>query len=109
MSRRTLQLTPEEQAKVDKLRRRREALNIDPEWQFLAEFGYYYGYEGIRAIRNNEIPLEEAQALLLAAHKRWNRKVIDIANATYVASAAAQSKKGKSIMKKGLENYTRNT
>ena len=110
MSQRVLQLTPEEQAKVNRVKQRHDALKIDPEWQFTAEFGYYYGFDGIRAIRNNEITLEDAETLLMAANKRWNRKVIDIANATYTSVAAANAgKKGKRIMKQGLRHYIRNS
>lgn len=71
----------------------------------ISEFGYYYGWEGVKAILENEIDLETVTVLLQGSRKVWYSKVIDTAVANRVAFVAAQSKKGNTVMKKGLEKF----
>lgn len=100
-----LELTPEELERVNKARKNHDKKKVNPEWQFLAEFGYYYGWEGIKAIMDNEMTIDQATQLLLGSRKVWYSKVIDNAIATQTAVASANSKKPGSVMKKGLSNF----
>jgi hypothetical protein len=100
-----LSLTPEEAAKVQRARSKAEATSIDEEWLFISEFGYYYGWEGVKTILNNEIDLNTAATLLIGAKKVWYSKLVDSAVATYTANAAAQSKKPKQVMANGLKGF----
>lgn len=84
-----LELSKQELAKVQKSRRRNEGVKIEPEWLFLSEFGFYYGWEGISAILNNEISQEAATALLMGARKIWNRRNFDTIQGMFVASLSA--------------------
>lgn len=102
-----LQLTPEEQAKVERLKANQEATSVSPEWMFVARFGYFYGYEGIKAIMDNQIDFEIAQTLLRGAEKMEARGVVDTANAVYIANIASRSKKGSQLLKKGLAGYVK--
>lgn len=65
---------------------------VSYELYITAEFGYYYGWGAIEAIRNNEITLPEVHALLEAARKVWYSKVIDQSHGNMVAGIASQSK-----------------
>lgn len=79
--------------------------NVTPELYVVAEFGYYFGYEGIRAIKAQEISLDEVYVLLAAARKVWYSKVVDTSHATVVAQVAAQSKNIASSFAKGMSTF----
>lgn len=100
-----LELTPQELAKVQRTRARSEVSKLEPEWEIVAEFGYYYGWEAIAAILNNEISFEIVERLLRGARRVRYGKVIDYAVATEVAVASAHSKKPRVNMKKGLNHF----
>lgn len=100
-----LQLTDEQLARIERSKARREGAKISPEWGFVARFGKFYGWQGVMAILNNEIDLETAIMLMRGADSVRASEVIDFANASYIAGIASRSKKGSSIMKKGLKNY----
>lgn len=71
----------------------------------VAEFGYYFGYDGIRAIKNNEISLEEVHILLAAARKVWYSKVVDQSHGGLVAGIAAGSKNPSSSFNKNMQVF----
>lgn len=50
---------------------------VSSEIYLVAEFGYYFGWNAIEAIRNNEINLEEAFALIRGARKVWYQKLVE--------------------------------
>jgi hypothetical protein len=102
-----LKLTAEQIAKASQAKKRAEAgkVELDNEWMFIAEFGYYFGYEGIRAILDNEIDLSTAKYLLDAARKVWFSKAADMAHGSFIAAAAAQSKKPAAAFKKGIASF----
>lgn len=101
-----LELTPEELAVVARRKRQNEPVKVSPEELFIAEFGYYYGWEGVVALVNNQVSMTDANTLLTGARKVWNAKMVDVASAVFTASAAAQSgKRAKQIMNKGLKEF----
>ena len=62
---------------------------IPNEMYLVAEFGYYFGYEGIRDVRDNKITLEEMNALLEGARKVWYVKLVEQANIMRVVAESA--------------------
>ena len=92
---------------------------ISPEMYVIAEFGYYFGFEGILAIKRGYIEytdakgsvvkepftLDEVLALLEAAKKVWYSKVIDSAHGTMVASASKYAKQPGEAFKGGMQPY----
>ena len=102
-----LQLTPEQLEKITQAKARKESTKIDEEWAFIARFGYYYGWEAIMSILNNEISLETAIALLEGAEKVHASHVVDNAVGSQVAFASVNAKKGKSqsVFKKGMAQF----
>lgn len=103
---RRLKLTPEEEAKVARMKQRAEGVKVDSEWLFIAEFGYYYGWEGVQAILKNEISFAEANMLLQGAIKVWYGKLVQMGRVTYTANAASQSKNGHLKLEKGLKEFS---
>lgn len=102
---RVLQLSDEEMARIKQAKAKHEKTKVTPEWQFIAEFGYFFGWEGVAAIMANQIDFDQAQQLIQGARKVWYTKVIDQAVATQAAVASAQSKKPAQVMKKGLKPF----
>lgn len=91
-----LTLSSEDLAKVTKAREKAEGkrdANVDPETYFIAEFGYYFGFEGIKSILNNEIDLETASALLAGARKVWYGQLSELGNVQFIAAQSAASTK----------------
>jgi hypothetical protein len=95
-----LEISEEDMAKVMRARQRHEKTKVNDSWLFLAEFGYYFGWDGIQAIRTDSICIEEAEALLIGARKVWNGKVYDQASASFIGSVSAQSKRPAQTFKK---------
>lgn len=93
---RALQLNDEELAKIKRAREKAEgkrSVEVDPESYFIAEFGYYFGFEGIKAILNNEIDLETASTLLAGARKVWYANLSEVGHVHFIAAQAAGSTK----------------
>lgn len=91
--------TEEEIARAQALRDKMlqdEDTPVDESWVFLAEFGMYFGYEGIRAILSNDPYLEggRAEELLRAARVVHSRNVIDHGQAVRAGVRSALSNKG---------------
>lgn len=117
-------MSPEDKAKAiargKKRMERAKGSSISPEMYVVAEFGYYFGFEGIMAIKRGYIEypdlttgevvrepftLEEVLALLEAAKKVWYSKVIDSAHGTMVASASKYAKSPGEAFKSGMETF----
>lgn len=63
-------LTEEEKAKLGQARQDSGSAEVSTEMMMLAEFGIHFGFDGIRAIVNNEITdLSMVNELILAARK----------------------------------------
>ncbi len=90
---RRLELTPEDLAKVATARGLDQKASIDPEWRAIAEFGTFYGFDAVMAVLNNEISADEMTQLILGARDVQREKNRDTAQAVFVASVSAQSKK----------------
>lgn len=98
-----LELSPEDLEKVNRNRAKREAVQIDEEQLFIAEFGMLYGYEGIRAILQNEIDSDTAVWLLLAGRKLEHLAQFRRTQAAFIGAAASKAKKPSSAFKKATE------
>lgn len=116
-------MSPEEREKALKRAERRlsskRGHDISPEIYLVAEFGYYFGWDGILAIKRGYIEktdglgkaikepftLEEAMVLLEGARKVWASKVVDKAHATLIGTQTAYSKTPRDTFEKGAEPY----
>jgi hypothetical protein len=89
-----LGLTDEElkQAAAAKQRYEGQQIPVDPEWYFIAKFGKHYGWDGIMAILNNEINMETATMLYVAAEKVEAGGMLANAQASFIGAAAANGK-----------------
>ena len=101
-----LKLTPE-QAKIvaAKKARHENKLKVDPEWFFIAEFGSFYGWEGVKTILNNEVDIDTANMLLLGARKVRAQHIIEDAVASQVAFSSAQSRTPKKTFSTGIKEF----
>lgn len=113
MSKSLLELMPkaERDKAVERGRKRMErqrskkGLDVSPEMYIVAEFGYYFGWEGVMAIRRGYIEkvsangsiikdpftLEEALVLLEGARKVWYSKLTEQAHAGIVSNSFKSS------------------
>lgn len=111
MNKSLLDLMPKEEAEkaIERGRKRMQrnkGSKVSPEMYTVAEFGYYFGWEGVLAIKRGYIDktdskgnvvkepftLDEVLVLLEAARKVWYSKVIEQSHGNMVASIGAQSK-----------------
>ena len=60
--------------------------SVTQEMYFLAEFGYYYGWQGVLAIETNQITLEKATELLEATRKVWFSHVYELSLGNFYAN-----------------------
>lgn len=104
-----LEISDEDLAKVAAARSRHEGTKVETEWLFIAEFGKYFGWAGVVAIRNNEITLPEAKKLLAGARKVRSGELYDIANAVFIGTASARSKKPSQTFKKLTKSILKDT
>lgn len=116
-------MSPEDKEKALARGRKRleraKGSSISPEMYVIAEFGYYFGFEGILAIKRGYIEytdaqgkiikepftLEEVLALLEAAKKVWYSKVIDTAHGAMVASSSKFAKQPGESFKSGMQPF----
>lgn len=105
---RKLELSQDELDKVAKSRARNESTKVDENWLFIAEFGYYYGWDGVQAILENEIGMDVANILLAGARKVWNGHLYDHATASLIGAASARSKKPNQTFKKATRDIIKN-
>lgn len=104
-----LELSPEDLAKVQRARARDNKIKISSTWLYLAEFGYYFGWQGVQAIRNNELTIEEADMLLVGARKIWRGHTYDNASAVFIGAGSANSKKPKQTFVKATRELLKST
>lgn len=115
-------MTPEDKQKALERGAKRLAKNknsaVSPELFVIAEFGYYFGFEGIMAIKRGYIEtikdgelvqepftLEEVLALIEAAKKVWYSKVIEQSHGNMIASAAKFSANSGETFNKNMKPF----
>lgn len=128
MSKSLLDLMPEDERKkaIERGRRRmdrqksRKGLDVSPEIYLVAEFGYYFGWEGVMAIKRGYIDkldakgevvkdpftLEEALVLLEGARKVWYSKLVEQSHGNLVANSSAYSKNPGQSFNNGVKPFT---
>ena len=105
-----LEISEEDLAKVKRFRQRLEPrVKVNDTWLFLAEFGYYFGWGGVQAVRNNEISIDEAEMLVRGARKVWSGKVYDFATASFIASASVNSKNPSNAFTSATNSFIKNS
>lgn len=92
-----LEISPEDLEKV-RLRRQKadsQKIKVSPEWRMIAEFGYYFGWEAVKDVRDKTSGLtgEEMRVLLEGAKRVWAEKEYEMAQVMFIATASANSKK----------------
>lgn len=100
-----LEISPQDLEKIARRREQDESTKVDPEWRLLAEFGDYYGWSAIQAVRNNEIDIDTFNGLLAGGRKVWAGKILDLSTMVFGAVAAANSKKPQTVLTKVLKNF----
>lgn len=96
-------VTPEERQELLDLieKRERDSKPVDdgvtPEMYALVEFGYYFGWEGIMAVENNQISLTDMYLLTAAAEKVRLKHAIDNSFGNLIAHSASRSSNPKAF------------
>ena len=78
-------LSPEELAQKEKITGVHKD-TVTQEMYFLAEFGYYYGWQGILALETNQITLARASELIEATRKVWYSHVYELSLGNFYAN-----------------------
>lgn len=90
-------------------KRENEEVKISPEIFLLSEFGYYYGFAAVRAVRENKISYEEMFILLEGARKVWYTKELEKSNMMRVAvdssNPLAKRVEKAQAFNKGMKEY----
>lgn len=83
-----------------------DGVKVNPQVYLVAEFGYYYGWQGIQAVREDKISFDEMFALLEGARKVWYKKLTEQNHiiTTAVASTLAKKGEGQKIYREGMRN-----
>ncbi len=97
---RSLDISPEDLAKVQSARGLAQKAIVDPEWRAIGELGVHYGWQAVEAVLNNTIAGDEMTQLLLAARQVNKEHHRAIAQATFIATVSGQSKKPAETFKK---------
>lgn len=83
-------MTPEDLAKV-KAREQRQyddiSTSVSLEWMMLAELGFYFGWEAVKALENDEMTIDKANMLIQGARKVHSGHVYDSAVAALASNA----------------------
>jgi len=73
----------------------------------MAEFGYFFGWQGIKDVFiDGKMSLANAQILLAGARKVHFSHVFDHAHATMIATASPHTKHPGSTFAKGMKPFT---
>ena len=104
----TLQdLLERDKDKIAQLARVNKGTTVDPEDELLSEFGLYFGWDAVWAVKTNSITANDMHTLILGARRvnAANRYNIIVDN--YYAYAATQSDKGGKAFKDRLREITK--
>lgn len=99
------ELSPEDLEKVNRLKgETTDSVPVTPEMYFYGQFGYYFGWEGLQALRKGDITLDEANKLLVSVEKVYYKKLYEQSLGNFYAS-----KDGKTFNSgmKAFKNKTR--
>lgn len=66
-------------------------VSVEPEWLFMAEFGCYFGWQGIMAILTDQITLDVAIELLRGARVIGSERIVDSAMAAVAGEQFART------------------
>lgn len=128
MSKSLLDLMPKADAEkaIERGKRRMESLrakkslDVSPEIYMVAEFGYYFGWEGVLAIKRGYIEkigpdgsivkdpftLDEVIVLLEGARKVWYSKLVEQSHGNLVANSSVHSKNPGQSFNNGVKPFT---
>ncbi len=76
---------------------------IPPETYLMCEFATYFGWEGLQAIRNNDITLEEVYVLLEGMRKVRSRHLAELAKVGVFSVSTPLSKHPKAAFREGVK------
>ena len=93
-------LSQEEREKVERASGVNRVNPISPEMYFLAEFGYFYHWEGVQALETGIISYERAQELLEATKMVWHEYQYKESLGGFYASKDSKS------FNKGMKYFT---
>lgn len=94
------ELSPEDLKKVERLKGGNPELKkISPEMYLLAEFGHFFGWEGVLAMETEVISLQKAIELIEAMRVVEGRKLYEQAKAMFYAT------KDSATFNKGMAPY----
>ena len=103
-------MTAEERTKMlDAYKKRTEKghdAKVSPETYLACEFATYFGWEGLQAIRNDEISLEEVYVYLEGMRKVRTRHLMDLARIGVLSVSTPLSKHPKTTFKEGIKQIT---
>lgn len=77
---------------------------ISPEIYLICEFATYFGWDGLQAIRKNEITLEEVYTLLEGMRKVRSSRLADLARVGVFSVSTPLSKHPKANYREGIKN-----
>jgi hypothetical protein len=115
-------MSPEEREKAiirgrrrQERRKARRGLDISPEIFDICEFGYYFGWDAVMAVRrgytiapgSNEkelLSMEEVQILLEGARKVWYTKLLETASTHMASTTSALSKTPRQSLESQLKS-----
>ncbi len=128
MSKSLLELMPQDERDkaIERGRRRmdrqrtKRGLDVSPEIYIVAEFGYYFGWEAVLAIKRGYIErigpddsiikdpftLDEALVLLEGARKVWYSKLTEQGHAALIANTSVYNKNPGQAFNNGVKAFT---
>jgi hypothetical protein len=101
----TLSASPELTKRLQERAKQREQNALDEEWVAIAEFGMYFGWDGVQAVLKDEITSAEMEVLLKSARKIVTRDVYKQAESTFIAMISANQKDAVSAFKQNTKSY----
>lgn len=95
-----LDIPAEDLAKVERARASTEGhVKVDNEWLLLTEFTLKFGWDAYRAVKNDEIMLDEVLTLIEASRRIDNFNHYRNAQASFIGAGSSRAKKPSSTFK----------
>lgn len=76
---------------------------VPPETYLMCEFATYFGWDGLQAIRNNDITLEEVYVLLEGMRKVRSKRLAELATIGVFSVSTPLSKHPRSGYREGIK------